>query len=62
MFTKNMYPKCASTFRSWYLSNPTFQKIYYELGKPVPFDVTLRDGLQSLTKEDQNAFTTRRKI
>ena len=45
-----MYPKCAESFKKWYLSSYKFGKIYNDLGKPKPFDVTLRDGLQSLTK------------
>jgi len=32
------------------------------LGQPKPFDVTLRDGLQSLSKEEQRAFTTDHKM
>ena len=62
MLAKNIYPKCASTFRSWLLTNTKFNKLYYELGEPVPFDVTLRDGLQALSKEQQNEFTTNKKL
>ena len=36
--------------------------IYNLLGKPRPFDVTLRDGLQGLSKEEQKLFTTEEKI
>ena len=57
-----MYPKCAQSFKKWYLSSYKFGKMYNDLGKPKPFDVTLRDGLQALTKEEQNAFTTYDKL
>jgi isopropylmalate/homocitrate/citramalate synthase len=57
-----MYPKCAESFKKWYLSSYKFGKIYNDLGKPKPFDVTLRDGLQSLTKEEQNNLTTNDKL
>jgi len=57
-----MYPRCAESFKKWYLSSYKFGKIYNDLGKPKPFDVTLRDGLQSLTKEEQNNLTTSDKL
>jgi isopropylmalate/homocitrate/citramalate synthase len=62
MLTKNMYPTCAKTFRSWRLSNPKFHNFYYEMGAPVPFDVTLRDGLQGLSRNEQTYFTTNKKL
>lgn len=62
MLTKNMYPTCAKTFRSWRLSNPEFHNFYYEMGSPVPFDVTLRDGLQGLSRNEQTYFTTNKKL
>ena len=62
MLAKKIYPICATSFRNWYLSNPLFYKMYCEIGKPSPFDVTLRDGIQSLTKEAQNDFTTEVKV
>jgi isopropylmalate/homocitrate/citramalate synthase len=57
-----MYPRCAESFKKWYLSSYKFGKIYNDLGKPKPFDVTLRDGLQSLSKEEQNNLTTSDKL
>jgi hydroxymethylglutaryl-CoA lyase len=45
----------------WCLSNPKYKKIYDSLGKPRPFDVTLRDGLQGLNKQEQLAFTSLKK-
>jgi isopropylmalate/homocitrate/citramalate synthase len=62
MLTKNMQPICAKSFRSWLLSNPKFNKFYNKIGEPVPFDVTLRDGLQGLTKDEQNKFTINNKL
>jgi len=38
---------CAKSFGSWLKSNPQYTKIYKNLGSPKPFDVSLRDGLQS---------------
>jgi isopropylmalate/homocitrate/citramalate synthase len=58
----NMYPKCAQSFKKWYLSSYKFGKLYNDLGKPRPFDVTLRDGLQSISKEEQNKLTTEDKL
>lgn len=57
-----MYPKCARSFKKWYLSRYKFGKLYNDLGKPMPFDVTLRDGLQALSKEEQTKFTTNDKL
>ena len=57
-----MYPKCAQSFKKWYSSRYKFGKFYNDLGKPMPFDVTLRDGLQALSKEEQTKFTSRNKI
>jgi hypothetical protein len=52
-----IYPKCANTFRQWVKSRPQYVKIYSELGSPKPFDVSLRDGIQALTKEQQETYT-----
>jgi isopropylmalate/homocitrate/citramalate synthase len=58
----NMYPKCGQSFKKWYLSSYKLGKLYNDLGKPRPFDVTLRDGLQALSKEEQNKLTTEDKL
>jgi hydroxymethylglutaryl-CoA lyase len=42
--------------------NPSLMHIYKSIGNPKPFDVTLRDGLQALSKEEEKIFTTERKI
>ena len=57
-----MQPICATSFRRWLLSNPKLNKFYYEIGEPLPFDVTLRDGLQAISKDEQNEFTTKKKL
>jgi hydroxymethylglutaryl-CoA lyase len=59
---KNTYPKCATTFKNWYKSNVKYEDIYKKIGCPIPFDVTLRDGIQSLSREEQLNFTTRDKL
>jgi len=56
-----MQPICAKSFRIWLLSNPKFSKFYYQMEEPVLFDVTLRDGLQALSKDEQNEYTTNKK-
>ena len=62
MLTKNMYPVCARTFQHLCESNSKFNNFYKKLN-PILFDVTLRDGLQGLTKEQQKQFTlTEKKI
>jgi hypothetical protein len=59
---KQVYPKCAQTFKQWYLSNMNYNILHFYLGIPRPFDVTLRDGLQALSKSEQDSFTLRDKI
>jgi len=53
-------PNCANTFKSFYISNDLFYQAYRLLGSPKPFDVTLRDGLQSLNFEE--TFDLEKKI
>jgi isopropylmalate/homocitrate/citramalate synthase len=62
MLAKNMYPKCATSFRMSCLSNQKLNEFYNKMGKPFLFDVTLRDGLQALSKEEQKEFTTNKKL
>jgi isopropylmalate/homocitrate/citramalate synthase len=61
MTTKIIYPICSNSFKK-FLSNKKFEKVYNNLGKPRPFDVTLRDGLQALTKEEGQYYNTVQKI
>ena len=56
-----MYPKCAKSLQQSRLINANFDFIC-NLLKPKLFDVTLRDGLQGLTKEQQNSFSLENKI
>jgi len=42
-----MSASCAKSFSLWLKSNSNYTKIYKKLGSPKPFDVSLRDGLQS---------------
>lgn len=55
-------PKVSSS-QHFYCSlfSDKFNKVYNRLGCPKPFDVTLRDGLQSLTKEEQKMYTLEKK-
>jgi isopropylmalate/homocitrate/citramalate synthase len=57
MLSKNMYPVCARTFEQVCLSNSKVYNFYKKLGPLKLFDVTLRDGFQGLTKEQQLEFT-----
>lgn len=62
MLSRKIYPKCALSFKKIISADPEFSKFYYMLGQPKPFDVTLRDGLQSLSREQQENFTLLEKI
>jgi len=56
------FPKNAKSFVSAYNKNYKLIDIFNLIGKPRPFDVTLRDGLQALNKNLQKSFTTDKKI
>lgn len=58
---KIIIPKCAKSFTQWYTSNTLWEKIYNDLGCPTPFDVSLRDGLQSLSNDQMKLFTIENK-
>lgn len=54
MLKMSCYPSCARTFKIFCESDKTILNKYVnKLIKVRPFDVTLRDGLQGLTKEQQ---------
>jgi hydroxymethylglutaryl-CoA lyase len=56
----NPYPQCAASLALWLQKSP--QKIYiYEKLNPRLFDVTLRDGLQTIPKEQINLWPTAEK-
>lgn len=59
---KTIYPKCANSFKLWCLSNKEYNKFYKSLGEPSLFDVSLRDGLQSLSKSKQLSINMNEKI
>lgn len=62
MLVRKIYPKCALDFKQIINTNSDFSKFYYFLGEPTPFDVTLRDGLQTLSIEEQKKYTFKEKI
>lgn len=58
------YPKCAVSFMNFCLSDKSLFAKYltHVANKQVrPFDVTLRDGLQALSKDHQDLFSTAKK-
>ena len=62
MSTKFIYPKCYNSFKLWLNSNKKFKQIFNEIGNPRIFDVSLRDGIQSLNNQEQKKFTTEYKL
>ena len=57
----SLFTISAKKFISFCLSNPKIMGVFNSIGRPRPFDVTLRDGLQALSKEQQNLITTDKK-
>ena len=55
------YPKNYNEFINLCTKNQHFFDAYKKLGSPRPFDVSLRDGLQGLTKIEQQFFTLDKK-
>ena len=58
---KYKYPKNYIEFLTLCKKNPPILKIYEKMHSPRPFDVSLRDGLQGLSKTEQEWFTLDRK-
>ena len=56
-----IYPVCDTTFKKWLNDNYNYFKFYKSLN-PRIFDVSLRDGLQSIIKEEQIKYSTDVKI
>lgn len=56
------YPKTIHSFLDWYNSKSIYRKIYEELGRPRANDVSLRDGLQGLSKEEQKEYNILKKM
>ena len=53
------YPKCVRSFFECYQSNKNLTNKYVnKLSRVIPFDVTLRDGLQGLNSDEQKIYTT----
>lgn len=55
------YPKCSNSLKQWLQTNPIYMETYNNIN-PRIFDVTLRDGLQSVKKNDQFKYTTEVKL
>lgn len=49
------------SFIRWVNNKPQRLTTYLKLGSPTPFDVSLRDGIQSLTKDQQLIYTLPKK-
>jgi hypothetical protein len=49
----NNYPKTLKCFYDFLKTNTKYENLYVKLGCPSTFDVTLRDGIQSLSLEKQ---------
>ena len=45
--------KSFKVFFNLYMEDNEFRTIYNNIGRPKPFDVTLRDGLQSIKNADE---------
>lgn len=45
MPSKKIYPICVNSFKKWLTYND-YNKIYNNLGRPKPFDITLKNSLQ----------------
>lgn len=62
--SKKLYPTCSSTFNMWINTNPNphISNIYAQMNKPRLFDVSLRDGLQSIGLAEQKNFSTEAKL
>jgi hypothetical protein len=55
------YPRSFKDFYTFIKSNIKYETLYYKIGIPQPFDVSLRDGLQALTKDQQTLYDIEKK-
>ena len=55
------YPNCYESLTKFINSNEEYTSIYNTI-KPTLFDVSLRDGLQNIKKDDVSKYTTDEKI
>ena len=58
---KLIYPVCSKTFKNWVNSNPKYLEKYTNIGVPKLFDITLKDGIQTLSLEEQYQFNINKK-
>lgn len=56
----NSYPKCIHSLNKWLQECGKRQELYHKIS-PQLFDVTLRDGLQTISKEMEHLWTTQEK-
>jgi len=49
-----IFPKCAIGFKQWLNSNNKWKHIYYNLGSPLPFDISLRECIYSNNNNNNN--------
>jgi hypothetical protein len=56
-----IYPKCNDTFKKWLCSNKNYLEFYNRLNIRI-FDVSLRDGLQTIRLDDHHKYTTKAKL
>ena len=52
-----IYPNCQNSFKKWLYSNKNYLELYNSIN-PRIFDVTLRDGLQSIKEDEYNKYST----
>lgn len=58
---KRIYPNCSVSFNKWLSTNPKYSEFFNSLNIKT-FDVTLRDGLQSIQKEEHYNYSTEVKL
>ena len=62
IFKSLKYPICNNEFKAWCLTNDVYSYVYKTvLNSPRPFDVTLRDGIQNVPKDQIHNFDLKKK-
>jgi hypothetical protein len=56
------YPICSKSFKTWLSKSHIYEIIYKSIGSPRPFDVSLRDGIQSIPIHLHQNYTTNEKM
>jgi len=59
---KTLNPICKSSFLKWLKTNQNYENIYNSIGNLKIFDVSLRDGIQSISPEAHSKYTTKSKL